>query len=251
MLGLTIAALCLATGSRNKIYLATEPFQPILQVLADLERDDPKFAFPAARLVGLSRRLWESRVSKHITNEGCFVQELILQTRQMDNFEASDPLPGNWRYDRAIDLASLDDANIDKDLSNCGQPYEYRFENSFADSKDLSRDSSTATEWFTMLHAGNSFFSSVSELAAFGHLHFGGYDIVAMQSNNCCNTNETDCSCARGNKCVGYCASRALRGMYHVTLSIGQKSACFLSNPSMLLSQRAHIIPVTTYVRKP
>ncbi|KAI3281346.1 hypothetical protein DTO002I6_9845 [Penicillium roqueforti] len=43
--------------------LATEPFQPTLKVLADLERDDPKFAFPAARLVGLYRRLWESCVS--------------------------------------------------------------------------------------------------------------------------------------------------------------------------------------------
>ncbi|CDM32609.1 unnamed protein product [Penicillium roqueforti FM164] len=46
--------------------LATEPFQPILKVLADLERDDPKFLFPAARLVGFYRRLWESCVSKHI-----------------------------------------------------------------------------------------------------------------------------------------------------------------------------------------
>ncbi|CAG8077558.1 unnamed protein product [Penicillium nalgiovense] len=46
--------------------LATEPFKPILNVLADLERDDPKFAFLAARLVGLYRRLWESCVSKHI-----------------------------------------------------------------------------------------------------------------------------------------------------------------------------------------
>ncbi|KAJ5041393.1 hypothetical protein NUH16_011169 [Penicillium rubens] len=46
--------------------LATEPFQPTLEVLADLERDDPKFAFPAARLVGLYRRLWESCVSKHV-----------------------------------------------------------------------------------------------------------------------------------------------------------------------------------------
>ncbi|CAG8134890.1 unnamed protein product [Penicillium salamii] len=46
--------------------LATEPFQPILKVLADLEHDDSKFAFPAARLVGLYRRLWESCVSKHI-----------------------------------------------------------------------------------------------------------------------------------------------------------------------------------------
>jgi hypothetical protein len=35
-------------------------FQPTLKVLADLERDDPKFEFPAARLVGLYRRLWES-----------------------------------------------------------------------------------------------------------------------------------------------------------------------------------------------
>ncbi|KAJ5040752.1 hypothetical protein NUH16_003407 [Penicillium rubens] len=39
-----------AEGKHN---LATVPFQPILKVLADLERDDPKFAFPAARLVGL------------------------------------------------------------------------------------------------------------------------------------------------------------------------------------------------------
>ncbi|KAJ5037750.1 hypothetical protein NUH16_011349 [Penicillium rubens] len=31
--------------------LATEPFQPILKALADLERDDAKFAFPAAHLL--------------------------------------------------------------------------------------------------------------------------------------------------------------------------------------------------------
>jgi hypothetical protein len=49
--------------------LATEPFQPILKVLADLERDDPKFAFPATRPVGLYRRLWESCVSKHIDGQ--------------------------------------------------------------------------------------------------------------------------------------------------------------------------------------
>ena len=41
----------------------------MLKVLADLERDDPKFAFPAARLVGLYRRLWESCVSKHIDGQ--------------------------------------------------------------------------------------------------------------------------------------------------------------------------------------
>jgi hypothetical protein len=40
-----------------------------LKVLADLERDDHKFAFLATRLVGLYRRLWESCVSKHIDGQ--------------------------------------------------------------------------------------------------------------------------------------------------------------------------------------
>jgi hypothetical protein len=40
--------------------LAVEQFQPILETLADLDRDDPKLAFQAARPVGLFRRLWAS-----------------------------------------------------------------------------------------------------------------------------------------------------------------------------------------------
>ncbi|CAG8044776.1 unnamed protein product, partial [Penicillium nalgiovense] len=59
--------------------LATEPFQPILQVLAGLERDDPKFAFPAARLVGLYRRLWESCLSKHIDGQKLEQNDLVLK----------------------------------------------------------------------------------------------------------------------------------------------------------------------------
>jgi hypothetical protein len=59
--------------------LATEPFQPILKVLADLESDDPKFAFPAARLVGLYRRLWESCVSKHIDGRKLEQDNLVLK----------------------------------------------------------------------------------------------------------------------------------------------------------------------------
>ncbi|CAG8081846.1 unnamed protein product [Penicillium salamii] len=59
--------------------LATEPFQPILKVLADLEREDPKFAFPAARLVGLYRRLWESCVSKHIDGQKLEQDNLALK----------------------------------------------------------------------------------------------------------------------------------------------------------------------------
>jgi hypothetical protein len=56
-----------------------ETFQPILKVLADLERDDPKFAFPAARLVGLYRRLWESCVSKHIDGQKLEQSNRILK----------------------------------------------------------------------------------------------------------------------------------------------------------------------------
>jgi hypothetical protein len=57
----------------------TEAFQPTLKVLADLERDDPKSAFPAARLVGLYRRLWESYVSKHIDGNKLEQDNLVLK----------------------------------------------------------------------------------------------------------------------------------------------------------------------------
>ncbi|CAG8080930.1 unnamed protein product [Penicillium salamii] len=59
--------------------LATEPFQPILKVLADLESDDPNFAFPSARLVGLYRRLWELCVSKHINGQKLEQHNLVLK----------------------------------------------------------------------------------------------------------------------------------------------------------------------------
>ena len=48
-------------------------------MLADLERDDPKFAFPAARLVGLYRCLWESYVSKHNDGEKLEQRNLALK----------------------------------------------------------------------------------------------------------------------------------------------------------------------------
>jgi hypothetical protein len=59
--------------------LATEPFQPILKVLADLERDETNFAFPAARLVGIYRRLWESCVSKHLDGQKLEQENLVLK----------------------------------------------------------------------------------------------------------------------------------------------------------------------------
>ena len=49
--------------------MTIERFQPILATLANLERDDPKLAFQAARSVGLYRRLWESCVPRHLGEE--------------------------------------------------------------------------------------------------------------------------------------------------------------------------------------
>jgi hypothetical protein len=49
--------------------LAVEQFQAILETLADLDRDDPKLAFQAARPVGLFRRLWASCEPKHSEGE--------------------------------------------------------------------------------------------------------------------------------------------------------------------------------------
>jgi uncharacterized MAPEG superfamily protein len=40
-----------------------------MEALARLEREDPKLAFQAARLVGLYRRLWESYMAKHMEGE--------------------------------------------------------------------------------------------------------------------------------------------------------------------------------------
>jgi hypothetical protein len=59
--------------------LAANPFQPILNALAVLERDDPKFAFPADRLVGLYRRIWESYMSKHIDGQKLEQSSHILE----------------------------------------------------------------------------------------------------------------------------------------------------------------------------
>ncbi|KAK9846789.1 hypothetical protein MYU51_000757 [Penicillium brevicompactum] len=80
--------------------LATEPFQPILKVLADLERDDPNFAFPAARLVGLYRRLWESCVSKHIDGQKLEQSNRILKEAGTRLRKESDGL--QLRHDKQL-----------------------------------------------------------------------------------------------------------------------------------------------------
>ncbi|CAG8327144.1 unnamed protein product [Penicillium salamii] len=57
------------TETSSKKALAIEQFQPILEKLADLDRDDPKLAFQAARTVGLYRRVWALCVPKHREDE--------------------------------------------------------------------------------------------------------------------------------------------------------------------------------------
>ncbi|CAG7947325.1 unnamed protein product [Penicillium salamii] len=55
--------------ANQKVVLATERFQPISEKLADLERDDPKLAYQAARPAGLYRHIWASFVPKHLDEE--------------------------------------------------------------------------------------------------------------------------------------------------------------------------------------
>jgi hypothetical protein len=84
----------------KRLTLATEPFQPILQLLANLERDDPKFAFPAARLVGLYRRLWESCVSKHIDGQKLEQSNWILREASAQLSKERDSL--QLRHDKQL-----------------------------------------------------------------------------------------------------------------------------------------------------
>ena len=80
--------------------LATEPFQPILKVLADLERNDPKFAFPAARLIRLYRRLWELCLSKHIDGQKLEQSNRILKEAGTHPRKESDGL--QLRHDKQL-----------------------------------------------------------------------------------------------------------------------------------------------------
>ncbi|KAJ5034827.1 hypothetical protein NUH16_006272 [Penicillium rubens] len=46
--------------------LAADPFEPVLETLQRLEREDPKLASQGARLLGFFRRVWESCLSKRV-----------------------------------------------------------------------------------------------------------------------------------------------------------------------------------------
>ncbi|KXG52622.1 uncharacterized protein PGRI_095720 [Penicillium griseofulvum] len=115
--------------------LAVEPFQPVLEILKQLEEEDTELAFQAARLVGYYRCLWESCVSKHtdgkqleeaneklragniqLCNEGSHLKlrqdEQVARLHSIEN--ALDEVRGNligvlkvWNDRSAADLAIL------------------------------------------------------------------------------------------------------------------------------------------------
>ncbi|CAG8018127.1 unnamed protein product, partial [Penicillium salamii] len=119
-------------GTRHT--LTTDPFQSILKVLADLERDDPKFAFPAARLVGLYRRLWESCVSKHIDGQKLGQENMVLKEADTNLRQKRDDLQARHDkqlvrlrfFEQALDLSRerlvgvLDDWNPSSRLNLAG-----------------------------------------------------------------------------------------------------------------------------------
>jgi hypothetical protein len=95
-------------------------------MIATSYQPGPTIAFNSTALSNLS-----------LEDESYLNQQLSPQSRPMDLFpttKASDPLRGNWSYDVAIDLFSLNPADMD--------PISFDFPDNLtnADSKDLFMD---------------------------------------------------------------------------------------------------------------
>ncbi|KAJ5982583.1 hypothetical protein N7451_012683 [Penicillium sp. IBT 35674x] len=91
----------------SKDALLTGPFQTVLETLADLERDDPKLAFQASRLVGIYRRLWESCVAKHRECDKMIDTNLRLKQAGMQLSNERDSLQA--RHDQQVTRLRLFD----------------------------------------------------------------------------------------------------------------------------------------------
>lgn len=95
-------------------------------MIATSTQSGPAMAFNRTALSNLS-----------LEDERYLNQQLSPQSRPMELFpptKASDPLPGNWSYDSAIDLFSMNPADMD--------PVSFDFADSLtsADSRDLFMD---------------------------------------------------------------------------------------------------------------
>ncbi|CEJ62566.1 hypothetical protein PMG11_11063 [Penicillium brasilianum] len=96
-------------------YLKDQPFAPAMDALERLEREDPKLAFQAARLVGLYRRLWESCMAKHMqgkklttANDGLreTQQKLVNEKNKMQSSH-DDQLARSHFFDQALESSRL------------------------------------------------------------------------------------------------------------------------------------------------
>ncbi|CAG7957140.1 unnamed protein product [Penicillium salamii] len=93
----------------EKNELAVEPFQPVLEILKQLEEEDPKLAFQAARLVGLYRRLWESCVSKHVDSHQIEAANEKLRIGNIQLCNEGNHLK-HRQHDQVARLHAIDDA---------------------------------------------------------------------------------------------------------------------------------------------
>lgn len=94
-----------------------------MEALARLEREDPKLAFQAARIVGLHRRLWESCISKHI--EGCKLSKAnhtlrethrhLTDERNKMQSRHDDQIARLQFFDQSLELSRLRLSDILKD----------------------------------------------------------------------------------------------------------------------------------------
>jgi hypothetical protein len=95
--------------------LRDQPFAPGTEALARLEREDPKLAFQAARLVGLYRRLWGSCMAKQMegkklaqANDGLReTHQKLLDEKNRMKSSHDDQLARLHFLDRALESSRL------------------------------------------------------------------------------------------------------------------------------------------------
>jgi hypothetical protein len=86
-----------------------------MEALARLEREDPKLAFQAARIVGLYRRLWESCMAKHTEgkklakgNDGLReTQQKLMNEKNRMQSSHDDQLARLHFFDQALESSRL------------------------------------------------------------------------------------------------------------------------------------------------
>jgi hypothetical protein len=98
-----------------------------MDALERLEREDPKLAFQAARVVGLYRRLWESCMAKHMegkkltkANDGLReTQQKLMNEKNRMQSSHDDQLARLHFLDQALESSRLHLTEILKEWNRC------------------------------------------------------------------------------------------------------------------------------------